>query len=305
MPRIADLSGVLLVAAGGIGLASKGIFAKLLYAQGVSVETVLTLRTLLALPGFLLLGLVFGAARSLRQAPPRAWLAAMLGGFACYYVGASLNFLALSLIDASIERALLFSYPALVVIADSLIRRQLPSRPTGLAILITWLGIALVVGLFDARVLDQNLTGSLLVLVCAGTMAYYLMVTERVTRDMNSAAFTAVAMTTAAGCFALQFGIRGNLAALELNSTAVLLMAGLVVFATVVPLFCMAEGVRRVGAQRASVVSTVGPPATILMAAWLLDERMDPVQMAGVACILAGILVLELRGRVPDKGPDI
>jgi hypothetical protein len=32
---------------------------------------------------------------------------------------------------------------------------------------------------------------------------------------------------------------------------------------------------------------------------------MDGLQMLGVAGIVAGILILERRGRVPDKGPDI
>ena len=49
----------------------------------------------------------------------------------------------------------------------------------------------------------------------------------------------------------------------------------------------MAEGVRRIGAQRGAVVSTIGPPATIIIAAWLLDERLDGTQIAGVALIMA------------------
>jgi drug/metabolite transporter (DMT)-like permease len=296
---------VLLVAAGAIGLASKGIFAKLLYAQGVEVSTVLVLRTLLALPGFLLVGYLFGAAASLRAAPLWAWLAAMTGGFVCYYVGASLNFFALSLIDASVERALLFSYPALIVMTNSVIKRQLPGRATLLAILLTWAGIALVVGLLDKNVFDQNLTGSLLVLVCAATMAFYLMVTERTTQAMSSAAFTSVAMATAAACFSAQFAVIGEADKLSLSTSGWVLMLGLVIFATVLPLFCMAEGVRRIGAQRGSVISTVGPPATILMATMFLGERMDGLQMLGVAGIVAGILILERRGRVPYKGPDI
>ena len=295
---------MLLVAAGGIGLASKGIFAKLLYAQGVDVQTVLVLRTVLAWPGFLLVGYLFGARESLRHAPRWAWFAAATGGFACYYFGAGINFLALSLIDASVERALLFSYPALVVMATSVIQRRLPGRVTLLALAITWLGIALVVGLQDADVFSQNAYGSALVLVCAATMAFYLMVTERTTRAINSSAFTTVAMTAAAVCFALQFLALGELDDLSLNARAWLLMSGLVVFATVLPLFFMAEGIRRIGAQRGALISTVGPPATILLAVVFLGERMEAIQLAGVALILAGILVLELRGRAPTKTPD-
>ena len=72
------------------------------------------------------------------------------------------------------------------------------------------------------------------------------------------------------------------------------LLLVLVVFATVVPMLAMAEGVRRLGAPRASVVATIGPPTTIVLGAWLLDERLRWAQWIGVALIVAGILALEL-----------
>ena len=152
---------------------------------------------------------------------------------------------------------------------------------------------------------SQNAFGATLVLVCAATMAFYLMVVERTTRAITSSAFTTVAMTAAAACFGLQFLAFGDPADLSLNGPAWGLMAGLVVFATVLPLLLMAEGIKRVGAQRGAVVSTVGPPATILLAVAFLGERMEPIQLAGVALIIGGILVLELRGRVQSKGPEI
>jgi drug/metabolite transporter (DMT)-like permease len=73
----------------------------------------------------------------------------------------------------------------------------------------------------------------------------------------------------------------------------VALIAGIVVFATIVPMLAMAEGVRRLGAPRASLVSTIGPPTTILLGAWLFGERLHPAQWCGVALIVAGILTLE------------
>ncbi len=164
-----------------------------------------------------------------------------------------------------------------------------------LAILVTWLGIALAVGLFDPEVVRRNIVGSALVIVCAATMAFYLMVTERVTRHVNGPVFTGVAMTAAGLCFAIQFVLTGDVSSLAADPQAWWLMAGLIVFATVLPLVLMAEGVRRIGAQRGAIVSTIGPPATIIIAAWLLDERLDGTQIAGVALIMAGILALELR----------
>ena len=55
------------------------------------------------------------------------------------------------------------------------------------------------------------------------------------------------------------------------------------VFSTVLPLFLMAEGVRRVGAAKASLISTLGPPATAIMAQELTSEVLAPAQWLGIA----------------------
>ena len=74
-------------------------------------------------------------------------------------------------------------------------------------------------------------------------------------------------------------------------------LAGLLVGAvTVLPLFMIAEGVRQLGAERAALVSTIGPPTTIVMAWIVLGEVLAPMQLLGAAAVITGILVLEGRG---------
>ena len=51
---------------------------------------------------------------------------------------------------------------------------------------------------------------------------------------------------------------------------------------------------RRIGAQRGSVMSTVGPPTTVLLAFFLLGERLSAWQWLGMVLIVLGILVLDL-----------
>ena len=63
-----------------------------------------------------------------------------IAGITCYYVGALVDFWALTLIDASIERVLLFSYPALVVLISSVMRRRAPEARVVLAMLVTYVG---------------------------------------------------------------------------------------------------------------------------------------------------------------------
>lgn len=54
-----------------------------------------------------------------------------------------------------------------------------------------------------------------------------------------------------------------------------------------------AEGVKQIGAQRAGLMSTVGPASTIILAAIFLGEEMRWFQYCGVAVTLMGIMILE------------
>src|SRR5690242_2125950 len=104
--------GFALAGTGAILFAIKGVFSKALSASGVDYLTLTALRAVLSLPMFAALALSRGM--SLRRAPPNALLLAALAGVLCYGVGALLDFRALELIDVSLERALMFSYPALI-----------------------------------------------------------------------------------------------------------------------------------------------------------------------------------------------
>lgn len=62
------------------------------------------------------------------------------------HVGTWFDFRALELIDASLERVLLFSYPALVVMARAVGQRRWPSRRVLLATACTYAGVILAIG---------------------------------------------------------------------------------------------------------------------------------------------------------------
>jgi drug/metabolite transporter (DMT)-like permease len=65
------------------------------------------------------------------------------------------------------------------------------------------------------------------------------------------------------------------------------------------PTLMQAEGIRRIGAVRGALVSTVGPPASLLMGAALLGERPGLWQLLGTASIIVGVLVIGLRSASP------
>jgi drug/metabolite transporter (DMT)-like permease len=293
---------LLIACAAAVGFASKGIFAKLLYARGWDPDSVLTVRALVALPfvcGFALWRT--GLAAILRM-PLGAVAGAAAAGAFCYSFGAVLNFHALALIPAGVERVLLFSYPSMVVLLQALVRRRMPSPRVLAAVALTYGGILLVVGGVDLASLRADLYGAGLVLVCALTFAVYYLASDRWTPAAGSAAFTVVALASATALLVLwDLARHGRVATVHGDLAGALLMAGLVLFATVMPMLMMTEGVRRLGAQRSAVASTIGPPATLAMGALFLGERLGGLQWAGALLIIAGIVVLQTDPAPRDR----
>jgi drug/metabolite transporter (DMT)-like permease len=77
-------------------------------------------------------------------------------------------------------------------------------------------------------------------------------------------------------------------------------VAGIVLFATVIPVVAFLAGLKRIGPTDASLLSTLEPLVTVLLAALLLGESLPLSSLAGGALILAAVFLLtqaELRNR--------
>ena len=283
---------------GALLLAAKGLFAKALYQLGLSFHDVAAIRSVLAVPGFALLAWLYrghNPQTTSRQAWRRYILLAAFAGVLCYYLGAMANFYALTIIDASVERPLLFAYPIFVVVITMLITQQPPSRRVLLALLLTTLGVVLVTGALNATLSISEWSGMAWILFCSLSIAIYTLISEDLTQRMGSGLFTLTAMTAAAACMAIHFQIFRGWENIALSHSAWWTLIGLVVLSTVLPLFLMAEGVRRVGASRASLISTLGPPATAIMAQEMTGEVLAPAQWLGIALVVIGVMALEIR----------
>ncbi len=289
------LLGISLIIIGSLLMSAKGIFAKLLYTEAVADDVLVTIRALLSLPLFWAWAIWRTGFLNLFQIERRALLGSAVAGIICYYLGARLDFYALTLIDAGLERVLLYTYPAIVVLVTAIVVRRLPEWRVIIAVVLTYTGVVLAVGGFNAELWQANMFGAGLVTFCAITFAFYFFANEYLGKHIGSIGFTVYAMTAATIALSLHFILSHSITEVTLNTRAWGLLSFMVVFVTVVPIFMIAEGVRQIGAQRAALISTVGPPSTIILAAVFLDESMSITQLSGVIIILAGILILEIR----------
>jgi drug/metabolite transporter (DMT)-like permease len=73
-------------------------------------------------------------------------------------------------------------------------------------------------------------------------------------------------------------------------------LTAIAVCSTVIAILTFFAGLQRLGAGRASMLSTLEPVVTVLLAAMLLGETLSVAQLGGGALILAGVLWLSARG---------
>jgi drug/metabolite transporter (DMT)-like permease len=170
--------------------------------------------------------------------------------------------------------------------------------------IVTYIGIFFAMGGIDFAELRQNLFGASLVLIAALTTAIYFLIGERYTHELGSTRFAAIGMSASALVLVFHFAAFRSIDEFRtLQAYDWMLLFILGTFCMFIPGLLQAEGVRRVGAQRAAIGSTIGPPTTIFLAAIFLGERLNGWQLLGSAMIVGSILVLSWPKRVVAVEP--
>ncbi len=70
-------------------------------------------------------------------------------------------------------------------------------------------------------------------------------------------------------------------------------IGGIAVLATVVPVLTFFAGIAKIGASRASVISTAEPGVTVGLEALVLGEPVSVVTVVGGTLVVAGVLLIQ------------
>lgn len=291
-PR-SPLAGILLVLASAVLFSTKSIFIKLGYREAVDPVTLLTLRMVLSLPFFLVMGL--WASRGEARAPlsGRDWAGLALLGVGGYYLAALLDFLGLQYISAGLERLVLFLYPTFtVLISAAWLKRPVTAR-TWVAIGVSYVGMALVVWP-DLHHSSRDLAlGMVLVLGSSLTYALYLVGSGEMIPRLGANRFTGIALSIACLTAGLQFAATHPQSVLaDLSARTWGLGLILAVVCTVLPATLLTNGMRHIGATRAALIGAVGPVATLYLGYAVLGETLGWLQAAGTVFVLGGVLMV-------------
>ena len=76
-----------------------------------------------------------------------------------------------------------------------------------------------------------------------------------------------------------------------------LLLFGIAILGTVLPVYAINIAIQRIGAAQASLVSTVEPPLSMVISMIVLGEAIIANQWLGAALIIGSVIVLQLGPR--------
>lgn len=235
--------------------------------------------------------------RSLRAAPGEGLWLLLLGGVG-YGAEAGFFYLALQEGTAAAVSLLFFTYPVWVTVLVALMGRGGPGLLVGLSLAAAVAGAALVVA--SSGGLDITLAGVLLSFAAAVTFAVYLILVDarlRRTPSLVASLWVTAGAAATLALFALVSG-EGRLPNDRTEWWAVV-GQGVVTSAAFLALFV---GLRRLGPVRVSVVASLEPVATAILAYFVLQQAVRPLTAVGGALIVGAAAAAALaRGReVPE-----
>ena len=203
-------------------------------------------------------------------------------------------FFALDRLPASTYIVLLYSYPAMVALLSRLLGDEIRPR-TWLALGMALIGIVLTVPNLSTST-DADALGVGLALLNAAIIAIYYLLTRRALDgvvDVSRA--SAIMMIGALVIMLLLIPLRGL--QFPQNPQTFLLLIGIGIFGTVLPVFGVNIAVQRIGAAQASLVSTVEPIMSMVISMLILSEMIFALQWLGAVLIVGSVIALQLRPR--------
>jgi len=282
--------GTLMCLASGGAFGAMGVFGKLAYGDGATVGTLLAVRFVLASAVFWAVLIAGGAAREVRALGGGDVAAGIALGGCAYAIQAGCYFAALERIDASLLSLLVYTFPAIVAAAAVALGRERISGRRVAALALASSGLVLIVAGAGTGALDP--VGAALGLGAAVVYSTYILVGDGIAARMRPEVLSALVCTGAAASLTGGSALLGELRPDELTFAGWGWLACLALVSTVASIGLFFAGLRRVGPTTASILATVEPLVTVLLAFLAFGETLGEVQLGGGALVIAAVLVL-------------
>ena len=300
--------GALVVIVGATLFGSLGVAARIAYEAGVEPLAFVAWRGAFGAIGLIAVVLAFGGPRaawaSLMGASRPAKVALGLGVIAGAGVNLSI-FFAFDLTTVALALLGFYTFPAMVAAASALLGHE-PLGPTRLVALgLALAGMVAVVlgGVGATDPAKAGWVGILLGLAAAAFQTLFVLSSRGYTAIRADAAIATILAGSAALGAAVTVAVAGPSALLlPLHEPRVLvLLAGVGLLAAALPSVLFLTGIRWIGGVRTGILMLIEPVVGVALAAALLNEGLQPLQIVGGTTILVAALIVQGAPRPPAE----
>ena len=200
---------------------------------------------------------------------------------------------------AAVSTVLVYTSPAFVALASRWLFGEPLNRVVGLAMLLSLVGVTLVAGLYDAALLGRDPFGLLVGIGSGGLFAVYSVFGKAsARRGLHATTVMLYTFAVAGVLLWLVQGVAQGTTGLPAIPPATWL--GLLVLAggpTLGGYGLYTASLAYLPGATASLITTLEPALTALLAWGLLGETLTPVQLLGGALIVSGVMALSLGNK--------
>jgi len=191
-------------------------------------------------------------------------------------------------IPASLAIVILMQFTWFSLLLEWIIFTRKTSRLELLTVFFILIGTVMAGNLFDAEMCSLSLKGILLALCASLSYAAYIVANGRVGKGVQWQSKSTMIMV---GSTLTIFMINSRTIVFEnhFGREFLLWVLFLAVVGTTIPTALFAVGIPKIGAGLSSILMTVELPVAVLCASVVLNEQINPAQVAGIIIMLASI----------------
>lgn len=287
------LLGVFLIVVSAVSFSAMPIFACLAYDAGANPVTVLFLR-------FTIASIIMAIVMAVQRIPiPRGrTLVTLILMGAIGYVSLSFTyFSALTMAPVGLVVILLYLYPSFVTLQAALFLNIPITKIKITALLLSFAGIVLVVGLDFG---GAQTLGVALGVASAVLFSIYMIVASKVISKTDSFSASTIVIIAAAVVFGIIVAVKGVKFPTTFNGWISVFAISLI--STALGFVTLFAGLKRIDPANASMIFTLEPVVSVVLAVIVLGEAMGPVKIfGGMMILVAATLVARSDAKLVKK----
>ena len=293
MTKNSVLKGVLLVGLGATSYGMLATFVKIAYGEGYTTPEVTIAQFVYGILGMLLIN-IFQKAKKRNEvvkATKRNITQLMIAGTSLGMTSI-FYYLAVKYIPVSIAIVLLMQTVWMGVLFEMILEKKRPSTQKIISVIIVLTGTALATNLIQSKI-ELDWRGIVLGLLAASSFTTTMFTANRVATNISSAQ-RSLYMLLGGAVIVAGFAIATQTAPFNFE---IFMKWGIILalFGTIIPPLLFNAGFPLTGIGLGSIVSALELPVSVLMAYFLLNEKVILIQWIGIILIILAIVIMNVN----------